>query len=121
MLRIPHVLMPLNKLMVCATDISIAFAQSASSRNHPIGFGEGTCSVLDWLVISVTSAIFVALMYTSVWLFKFGLRSDRLARTRLGVTVASAFFAGIGIVFGTVSVLRWFECFFLMLNDIDPF
>lgn len=107
--------------MVGVIDISIAFAQSASSRNNPIGLGEGTCSVLDWLIISVTSAVFVALMYASVWLFKFGLRSRRLARFQLGVTVVSAFLAGLGIVFGTVSVLRWVECFFLILDDLDPF
>lgn len=121
MLRLPRTLMPINEFMVDLIDIGNAFAQSTGSRNNPMIFPEGTCSLVDWLMISVTSAIFVALMYTSVWLFKLGQKSLRLARIRIWVTVASAVLAGLGIVFGTVSVMRWVECFLLVLNDLDPF
>lgn len=96
---------------------SVALGHAASHSEAARIFPEDTCTLLDWVMISVTSAITVTLISISISLFKLGLRSTKLARLRFGVTVFAAALAGLGVVFGTVSVLRWVECFLLVLGD----
>lgn len=103
--------------MVGLVGMIVALAQAASRSEGAYFFRDDTCTLLDWLMISVTSAIAVTLVYTSIWLFKLSATSSRLTRIRLVVTVISATLAGLGIVFGTTSIMSWVDCFLLVIGD----
>ena len=109
--------MPFTRSIVGIVGISIALALDVGSSEENLFFPDGTCTLLDWIMISVTSAIAVILVCASMWLFKLGVTRSRLTRIRMVVTIASAVLAGLAIVFGTTSLLRWVECFLLLLGD----
>ena len=97
--------------------ISIALALEAGPSDATLFFRDDTCTLLDWVMISVTCAIAVILVSSSMWLFNLGVTRARLTRIRMVVTIASAVLAGLAIVFGTTSLLSWVDCFLLLLGD----
>ncbi|MXW54687.1 MAG: hypothetical protein F4X44_12770 [Gammaproteobacteria bacterium] len=98
-------------------DISIALALEAGPSDATLFFRADTCSLLDWVMISVTCVIAAFLVASSMWLFNLGVTRARLTRIRMVVTIAAAVLAGLGIVFGTASIMRWVDCYLLLLGD----
>lgn len=106
-----------TRSIVRIVGISSALALEEGPSDATLFFRADTCSLLDWVMISVTCVIAVILVCSSMWLFNLGVSRARLTRIRMVVTIASAVLAGLAIVFGTASILRWVDCFLLLLGD----